>query len=232
MARSPRVAVARWETVAGEQIEAYWRRLEEAGLEPVDKAGPDLGGLNGASGLVLTGGIDVDPACYRAAPQPRTQTPNPDRDAFERALLDEALAHDLPVLAICRGFQLLNVSLEGSLLQHVESGEHAAQRDEARTSRSHAVSVEPGSCLHGWLGAESLVVNSRHHQAVTPDGLSPRLKPVALSEDGLVEAVESEVHAWVVGVQWHPERLEPQLEGFASGSARLFAAFAAAARPQ
>jgi putative glutamine amidotransferase len=220
-----RVAVSRWENVRGEQIEAYHRRLRDAGLEPVVFYEPGQS-LKDCAGLVLTGGVDIAPALYGAVPHPETQAPKPDRDAFERELLLTALEADLPVLAICRGHQLLNVCLGGSLLQHIESGAHAAQRDEA--SREHAVTVAPESRLHGWLQAESIHVNSRHHQAVTAERLAPGLRIAGTTADGLVEAVESEKHSWVIGVQWHPERKEPQIEGFEAESKRLFTAFAAA----
>jgi len=222
-----RIAVARWETVPYERIEAYWERLRAAGLEPVDLHEPaeDLSALRG---LVLTGGIDIDPARYGEAPHPRSQQPDPLRDEFELSLLGEALARDQPVLAICRGHQLLNVCFGGSLLQHIEDWSHASQRDEQRTSATHALRLEAGSRLAGWLGAATLTVNSRHHQAVTPERVAPGLRVLATSPDGIVEAVESERHAWIIGVQWHPERTEPQIAGFEAASLRLFNAFAAA----
>jgi len=220
-----RVAVSRWENVSGEQIEAYWRRLRNAGLDPIDYSEPGRP-LNDCAGLVLTGGVDIDPALYGAAPHPKTQPPRPDRDAFERDLLLTALEADIPVLAICRGHQLLNVALDGTLLQHIESGEHTPHADQ--TSRVHAVRLTDDARLRGWLQAESIQVNSRHHQGVTPESLAPGLRVAALTDDGLVEAVESEKHTWVIGVQWHPERTEPQIAAFAVISERLFARFATA----
>ena len=228
------VAVARWETVPGESIEAYWERLREAGLVPLDLGeaghGPSTGSghsLADCAGLVLTGGVDIDPAHYGASPHERVRRTDPRRDEFEIDLLGAALAADLPVLAICRGHQLLNVTLGGSLHQHIEGGAHAADyRSDGAPSRSHTVELAEGSRLRAWLGADALTVNSRHHQAVTPERLAPGLRVAALSPDGLVEAVESSGHAWVIGVQWHPERQEPAIPGFAAASARLFAAFA------
>jgi putative glutamine amidotransferase len=223
-----RVAVTRWENVEGEQIEAYWRRLKAAGLDPADFAEPGRS-LDDCAGLVLTGGVDIDPSLYGEPPGSQTQAPNPARDAFEAVLLQAALDRDLPVLAICRGHQLLNVQLGGSLLQHIESGEHASQRDAERTSRAHNVALVPGTALSRlYDGRGAIVVNSRHHQAVTPERLAPGLRVAALSPDGLVEAVESERHAWVAGVQWHPERDDPAIAGFADAGRRLFEAFAAA----
>ena len=217
-----RIGVTRWEDVAGEAIERYWQRLRDAGLEPVDlhDGGSSLHGLRG---LVLTGGVDIDPSHYGDERHEKVRRTEPDRDEFEIGLLDEALRQDLPVLAICRGHQLVNVALGGSLLQHIESGLHVADyRSEGYPSRSHPVELTPGSRLGKWLGEGRVTVNSRHHQAVTPDRLAPGLIATAMSDDGLVEAMESASHAWLVGVQWHPERDELQITGFAARSRRLF----------
>jgi gamma-glutamyl-gamma-aminobutyrate hydrolase PuuD len=224
----PRVGLTRWEHVQGEQIEAYQRRLRAAGLEPVDLASP-ADSLRDCAGLVLTGGVDIDPSLYRETPAPQTQAPIPARDEYELGLLRAALDAGLPVLAICRGHQLLNIALGGSLMQHIESGEHASHREPPRLSRSHEIDLAPGTLLADlYAGRERFLVNSRHHQAVTPGRLAPGLRVAAVSPDGLVEAVESERHPWVVAVQWHPERDDPEIEGFAAAGQRLFSAFAAA----
>jgi putative glutamine amidotransferase len=221
-----KVGVTRWEEIAGERIERYWQRLRDAGLEPVDLHGPRAT-IDGLSGLVLTGGVDVDPSLYGETKHEKTRS-DPARDVFELQLLEQALGLSLPVLAICRGHQLLNVALGGSLLQHIESGEHAAEATDGRPSRSHGIALAVGGRLRDWLGGPSALVNSRHHQAVTAAGLAPGLTATALTEDGLVEGVESTRHRWVVGVQWHPERDEPQLAGFERGGRRLFEEFARA----
>lgn len=224
-----RIGVTRWEDVAGEAIERYWQRLRDAGLEPVDlhDGGSSLHGLRG---LVLTGGVDIDPSHYGDERHEKVRRTDPDRDEFEIGLLDHALRQDLPVLAICRGHQLVNVALGGSLLQHIESGLHVADyRTEGYPSRSHGVELTPGGRLTEWLGDSRVKVNSRHHQAVTPDRLASGVIATALSDDGLVEAMESATHAWLVGVQWHPERDEPQIAGFAAGGRRLFAELGKAA---
>jgi putative glutamine amidotransferase len=202
----------------------YWQRLREAGLDIIDSYKPGAA-LKGRAGLVLTGGRDVDPARYGEAPHPETDEPNYQRDEVEFSLLDEALQRDLPVLAICRGHQVLNVALGGKLCQHIESGEHRWLDDAESSSRAHTAEIAAPSRLRDWLGGERVIVNSRHHQGVTPELLAPGLRIVALSPDGLVEGMESERHTWVVGVQWHPERSDPQIEGFAAMSARLFQAF-------
>jgi putative glutamine amidotransferase len=225
---APRVGVTRWEDVPGETIERYWQRLREAGLDPIDLNAPDAT-PDRLAGLVLTGGVDIDPARYGAERHERVRRIDTARDEFELRLLQQALAADLPVLAICRGHQLLNVALGGALLQHIESGEHVADyKTEGFPSRSHEVTLVSSGRLAGVYGAPRMTVNSRHHQAVTTESLAPGLHAVAVTNDRLVEAVESERHAWVVGVQWHPEREEPQIPGFLEASRRLFAAFAAA----
>jgi len=152
-----------------------------------------------------------------------TQTPVPGRDAFELTLLRAALEQDLPVLAICRGVQLLNVCLGGSLLQHIDHPGHVV--DEGNASSWHEVSVVPATRLYDVLGTERAMVNSRHHQAVTPDRLAPGLSVTAMSDDGLVEGVEGVSQRWLVGVQWHPERLDDEAPKFISDSIRLFHAF-------
>ncbi len=220
----PRIGVARWEDVQGERIQAYWDRVREAGGEPVDLAGPDDAALPFA-GLILTGGLDVTPERYGAERHPKVKQVDPVRDVFELGLLKRALEHDLPVLAICRGHQLLNVAFGGSLLQHIEGDAHRADfRAEGAPSRWHAVRLEPGTRLAGLYDLAEMEVNSRHHQAVLSQKLAPGLVMAAASPDGLIEAVESASHRWVVGVQWHPERLEPEHEGFAERQRPLFAA--------
>jgi putative glutamine amidotransferase len=226
----PRIGVTRWEDVPGETIEAYWARVREAGGEPVDLDGPQTN-IDALHGLILTGGLDVAPERYGQTPHAKVKRTDPARDGFEAALLADALARDLPVLAICRGHQLLNVALGGRLLQHIEGDGHRADyKSEGFPSRWHTVRVAPGSRLRALLGADELEVNSRHHQAVLPETLAPGLMPVATSPDGIVEAVESGAHRWLVGVQWHPERLEEEHTRFAPQSRRLFEALVREAR--
>jgi putative glutamine amidotransferase len=223
---APRVAVARWEDIPGERLHNYWDRLRDAGLEVVDTTGG--GSLKGCAALLLTGGIDVDPALYGEERQPQVEEVHRARDDFEMALLREALDADLPVLAICRGHQLLNVCLGGSLLQHVEGDAHRWQEDEPVTSQFHDVALTPGSKLHAIYGSDRIHVNSRHHQAVTADRVAHGLHVTGTTGDGLVEGLESPAHRWVVGVQWHPERPEPETAGFADSSRLLWDAFATA----
>lgn len=220
----PRIGVTRWEDVPGEKIQAYWDRIAETGGEPVDLGDPEAD-LSPFDALVLTGGLDVAPDLYGEPRHPKVKHIDPHRDAFELALLRRALDEDLPVLAVCRGHQLLNVALGGRLLQHIDSGEHRAHLgDPGQPSRWHTVRVATGSRLHTILGADEIEVNSRHHQAVLPGTLAPGLEVTATSPDGLIEAVESQSHRWVLGVQWHPERLEPEHPAFAPTQRRLFEA--------
>jgi putative glutamine amidotransferase len=213
----PRIAITRWEDVLGERIADYHRRVMEAGGEPLDlcidfvvqRETCSLDTLGGATGLILTGGFDIDPALYGETPHPRVKHTDRSRDEFELVLLGQALVYDIPILAVCRGHQLLNVAFGGGLLQHIDGDGHRADyRSEGFPSRWHEVSIAEGSRLHAALGSDRARVNSRHHQAVTPERLAPRLQAVALSPEGLVESIESTAHRWVVGVQWHPEREE------------------------
>jgi putative glutamine amidotransferase len=222
-----RVAVARWEHIPGERLENYWRRVREAGLEPIDCSHPGMK-LSGAHALLLTGGIDVSPDVYGEPVSPQTGETSRARDEFELGLLRDALDLDLPVLAICRGHQLLNVAMGGSLLQHIESGAHEAGDD--LVSTQHDATLAPGTKLHAIYGQDRLRVNSRHHQAVTQDRVAKGLTVTATTHDGLVEGLESEAHTWVVSVQWHPERPDPHIPAFDAQARKLFEAFAAAVR--
>ena len=224
-----RVAVARWEDIPGERLENYWQRLRQSGLEPVDYSTPGRP-LAGCDALLLTGGIDVDPRLYGEEPWPEVEATNRPRDEFELGLLNDALEHDLPVLAICRGHQLLNVALGGSLLQHIAGSAHEDLDDERHTSAQHYVTLAPDTRLRATYGRDRLLVNSRHHQAVTPDGLAPGLRVAATTDDGLIEGLESDSHTWVTSVQWHPERPDLYMPGFDAESRLLFEAFAAVLR--
>lgn len=225
MSRKPRIGIPLWRAPVGERFRHYEESIAHAGGEPVRL--PPGQGLLGVQGLLITGGVDVDPALYGQARHPRTQPPNRERDRHELALLREALRRGIPILGICRGHQLLNVALGGRLLQHVEGHE----AEEGGASSWHLVVLTEG-LLAALYGTQSLLVNSRHHQAVTPEGLAPGLRPLALSPDGLVEAVQLEGHPWAVGVQWHPERPEMRAEGPKAAplahAAPLFRAFVAA----
>lgn len=148
-------------------------------------------------GLVVAGGADVEPVRYGAERDPRTGPPARERDAWELALIDAALAAGTPLLGICRGMQLLNVALGGTLVQHVDGHTEAVG-----VIGRHPVKPVPGS-LYASLVPELTEVPTYHHQAV--DRLGAGLAESAHAEDGTVEAVELAAPAWVLGVQWHPE---------------------------
>ncbi len=210
------IAIPHWRAPTWERSRDYRDSLARAGAGWLRVDGDRLPGE--AGGLLLTGGVDVDPRLYGEARRASTNRPHRRRDAQELSLLRQALVRDIPVLAVCRGHQLLNVVFGGKLLQHIEGDGHRATGE--GDSRWHEVRLEPGSRLAEALYLPVMPVNSRHHQAVTADRLGRGLKPAAHSHDGLIEAVESLEHRWVVGVQWHPERPEMR-----PGSAILFTAF-------
>ncbi len=229
----PRIGVTRWEDVAGESVERYWNAVRQAGGEVVDlseanaaEIGPIAATLDA---LMLTGGVDVDPARYGADRHPKVKSTHAARDEMEITYLQAAADRDIPVLAICRGHQLLNVAFGGTLLQHIDSGEHRADvRAEGMPSRWHDVRIDAGSRLSEILAATHFRINSRHHQAVRAEDLAPGLRPTAFADDHgaeLIEGVESERHRWLFGVQWHPERPEEQEPEFAPRMRRLFDAF-------
>ena len=173
----------------------------------VDPDEPGL--LDGACGLLLPGGGDVDPARYGQEPHPRTHNVHGLRDELEFSLVRDALALDMPVLAICRGMQLLNVFLGGSLEQHLadDPGRLEHDRDRPRAEAAHELRLKDGSRLARMVGTERLPINSHHHQGL--GRVAPDLEEVGWSEDGVLEAVESKAHTWVLGVQWHPEAMAP-----------------------
>lgn len=194
------------------KAEPYLEALRQCGLEPdcrtADEPAPGLGGY---AGLVLGGGRDVDPKYYGEERRDGTDSPDTARDEMEMALLGEAIGRKLPVLAICRGLQLLNVHLGGTLHQHIDGHQKLI----------HEVEIAPGSLLARAAGVTRGAVMSRHHQAVKD--LAPGLRVTATAADGTVEAVEMEAHPRLLAVQWHPE------DKFAENAhdRRLFEFFAA-----
>ncbi|MDZ7374055.1 MAG: gamma-glutamyl-gamma-aminobutyrate hydrolase family protein [candidate division KSB1 bacterium] len=160
-------------------------------------------------GLILSGGSDVDPAAYGEPVRHTNWDIDPERTVFEAKLVRSALKLDLPVLGICRGFQLLNVALGGSLYQDLAGefpnwGPVRHRAESGSPPARHWIRVEGKSLLGSLLGVERLEVNSYHHQGVKE--LGRNLVAVAWSEDGLVEAVELPSCSFCLGVQWHPER--------------------------
>lgn len=189
--------------------------------------------LDACHGLLLTGGEDVEPHRYGEAPHPALMEVNPARDETELLATRIAVERGIPVLAVCRGVQLLNVALGGTLWQDIPAqlgGDVLHEQTAPVSDRWHGARVEPGSLLERVFGVGELHINSFHHQAVRE--IAPGLRAVAWAEDGVVEGVEGAGHPWIIGVQWHPER------GEAHGPAgdardpdrRLFWAFVEAAR--
>lgn len=190
------------------------------GLEPTKvRLGPEV------TGLVLPGGGDISPLFYKRKPHARSKNTSPRRDHFEMSLLDQALERDLPILAICRGMQLLNVYLGGTLDQHLADtvGRLDHDRDRPRAEPAHGLKAKPGSVLAELLGTKA-EVNSHHHQGL--ENVPDDLEEIAWADDGVLEGVVMTTRSWVVGVQWHPEAMAPVNRKQLS----LFEAFVAATR--
>jgi len=214
---------------------AYIRAIERAGgvpllLTPFHSPGAIEALWPRLDGILLTGGGDIAPARFTTDPaHPETSLISEERDVLELDLVTRrAVDEGVPLLAICRGLQVLNVAMNGTLHQHVPdvfgaTPQHA--QEDMRDARTHAVSVEPGSALARLVGGTELRVNSFHHQAIKD--LGEGLTPVAWAEDKLIEAVERPgAPGFVVGVQWHPEELVEVDEA----ARRLFAALVDAAK--
>ena len=162
--------------------------------------------LDKIDGLLLSGGVDIDPSYYGEEPDPRLGGLNPERAAFEVMIIQRALEQDIPLLGICGGHQLLNVVARGSLYQDIYSQVPQVLNHRQRAPRwypYHTVQIEKESKLRQILRIDSLRVNSRHHQAVK--NLGKDFKVSASTSDNIIEAIESTVHRFVIGVQWHPE---------------------------
>ena len=201
---------------------SYVRSVERAGGRALIVP-PSDGGVEETvdrlDGLVFSGGSDVDPDAYGAEPHPATLGTRPERDRAELALLTAALERDMPVLAICRGSQVLNVALGGDLEQHVpDRVGHEGHKEVPGTFSEHAVKPVPGTVLAPLIG-DGTTVKSHHHQGY--GRLGRGLREAARAEDDTVEAIEDPTRRFTVGVLWHPE------EG---GDLRLFEALVRQAR--
>lgn len=212
----PRIALT-WSPLATRPADRYLEAVAAAGGVPLLMLPEDgMRELQTVDGLVLTGGRDVHPVRYGQEVDPRAAEPlefDEARDQFELDAITFALERDLPILGICRGIQVLNVALGGTVLQDIRlRGLDITAHQQRRRSPepqdwepAHRVRLEPGSRLAGILGAAEVPVNSFHHQVL--DEPAPELRVVARSPDGLVEGVEAGHRSFVVGVQWHPERM-------------------------
>ena len=211
----------------------YVQVMETLGVE-MRLATPDEDGLkateelmDGVGGILLPGGPDVDPALYGESPDPTAGLELDRRlDDLDLRLLECALARDMPVLAICRGMQLLNVALGGRLIQDLPDhrAEYTAEHSNGSwVSKKHTIFLSPGSKAAAIIGVAGFFqVNSRHHQGLREAQRSQRLMTTAYAvEDGIIEGLESPEHSWVVGLQCHPERQDEVPRQFAN----LFAAF-------
>jgi len=190
----------------------YRRAVERAGgvVMPIDPRKPQARDVLGdLDALVLTGGGDIDHSLYHREKHPKTSDVDRARDDLEIELVLRAKKAGLPTLCVCRGLQVLNVALNGTLTQHLpdQVGEEVPHAGSKAKDGVHPVEVEEGSHLARILGTTQTSPASSHHQAI--DDLAPGLRVVARSpDDGVIEAVEAEGHPWLIGVQWHPERSE------------------------
>ncbi len=184
----------------------YVEALNAAGAEVVILPGGDAEVvLPRLDGLVLAGGGDLDARCYGAERHPSCYMVDPRRDAFEIALVGQVLAQAMPLLAICRGLQILNVARGGTLVTHLAEvyGEQVLHRAPPREPVAHRIGVVAGSRLSEIVGEGSFEIMSWHHQAV--ERLGDGLTAVAHADDGVIEAIEADVPGWLAAVQWHPE---------------------------
>ncbi len=214
-----------------------WYALRENYAGAVAQAGglplvlphePELVGayLERIDGLMITGGdFDVDPALFGATEQHKTVKTKSKRTLFERAIIEGALAADMPTLGICGGQQLLHVVLGGTLIQHIpDEVENALAHEQPnpRHQTGHRVTIEKGTLLYDIVGLTEIEVNSAHHQAAKDAPANVRVN--AHAPDGVIEGIETEQHRFCLGVQWHPEFL------ITDGDRQIFAAFIDAAK--
>jgi putative glutamine amidotransferase len=202
---------------SGELNEAYAKAIQASGgeLKMLESLEEIDGAINQADGILLPGGNDVNPLLYGEERRSETQPPHNERDRFEMYLLEKAMERKLPVLGICRGLQLINVKLGGTLYQDVQkempgSLEHDCHGEDTkplpRSALVHSVTLDENSKLHEVIGEKTVEVNSLHHQGIKD--LGKGLIATGHSPDGLVEAIEMPDYPYLTGVQWHPEELQ------------------------
>lgn len=211
---------------SGEINEAYANAIKNCGgelrmfetTEEIDAA------IDQADGVLLPGGVDVNPGLYGEERRVETQPPHNERDRFEMYLLERAIEKRIPILGICRGLQVINVKQGGTLYQDIEkempgSIRHDWHHDEegkaiSRSQLTHSVSIQEGSEVHAILQQGKVEVNSLHHQGIKD--LGKGLVASGHSLDGLIEAIEMPDYPYLIGVQWHPEELcsDPLWDGF------------------
>lgn len=243
MAEQPRpnVLITRAEVVPGEDWNDFGRCIERAGGEAVAfdcVSFEGIGALPPHHGILITAGINIDPARYGESRSERVTAVDPARDEVEAALILHAVESGTPLFCICRGSQLMNVALGGSLLQHIEEREpHRARLAEdgvTMASGWHDVAVRGRTLIARITGQDTLRVNSRHHQAILGHMVAPEgVAASAIAADSVIEAIEVPRHPWALCVQWHPERPEMTDDPASHpGSIALFEAFIEACREQ
>ncbi len=186
------------------KVKPYEEAVRLGGMEPLAVSVSDPISLDGVEGLLLMGGTDVNPALYGATRDKETDEPDDERDKVELRLIGEALERDLPILAICRGLQILNVQHGGTLIQDLTVMPRHDSDPEDRAAPVHRVRFEPGSLLRDVAKEEEWDVNSRHHQAADLIGTGLRISGRS-ERDGVVEGLERPDKRFVLAVQWHPE---------------------------
>jgi putative glutamine amidotransferase len=198
-----------WNKPAALLPATYVRAVEAAGgrpvlLPPMSEATGDT--LDVLDGVLFSGGSDIDPTLYGREPHPETKVIRPERDQGEHQLISDALDRDIPVLAICRGMELLNIARGGTLEQHLpDRTSEIKHKDGSGVYATHEVVIKPDSKLGSILGA-SVTVRSHHHQA--PDVVGETLDEVAWAPDDTIEGIEMPSKRFVIGVIWHPEEGE------------------------
>ena len=215
----PKIAITVHPRRGLEYFVPYRRAVTAAGADPVDVV-PGTKSLPEVDGLLLPGGWDVDPSFYGERRDEKVEETDPELDEMELSMFRQARERDLPVLGICRGQQVINVAMGGSLVQHLEGHEVRAL---GRKHLAHTIEVDPASELGQAAGEHKVRVNSLHHQAIKK--LGQGLQQSARGEDGTVEGVESD-DGLIVAVQCHPEELTTDLPW----ARKLFERFVARAR--
>jgi len=225
MARLPVVGIAAHQVLVDESgfsllhfaaAVPYVKAVQRAGAIPVvlpvidpSDSGEVASALDAVDAVIVTGGCDVDPERYGAITAPETGPVDARRDDTDIALCRAVVERDQPTLCVCRGIQVLNVALGGTLTQHVP----VHSRDDAYNETVHEVTLDPGSRIAKALGTTTLGVNTLHHQTIAE--LGPRARAVGRADDGTIEAIEVDGAPHVLGVQWHPEMLRHRPEHLA-----------------
>jgi len=203
-AARPKIGITTSPKRGDEYYIPYRRAVQAAGGEPVELT-PGTPALPSVDGLLLPGGWDVDPSLYGEKKDEKVGPIDPELDQTELRLFRQARKNEIPVLGICRGQQVINVAMGGSLVQHLEDHD---VRSLGRSHLAHTIEVDPSSELGRAAGEHKIRVNSLHHQAIKQ--LAPGLQQTAHGEDGTVEAVESD-DGLIIAVQCHPEELTTDL---------------------